>query len=229
MSETCSVPECEKRILARGYCRLHYQRLMRTGDPLGVRPNGRPAKIHVEACSIDGCEAPARARGLCNAHAIRLRRHGNPLAGAVTRTPRQKECSIDGCPAPPVGRGYCAAHYAKFRKYGDPLYESEWYKRRRERLIDESGYAWVYVPGDPHARRGGRALEHRLVMADKIGRPLRDEESVHHINGVKSDNRPENLELWVSSQPSGQRPRDLVDWANEILERYGGLVSRGVV
>ena len=64
-------------------------------------------------------------------------------------------------------------------------------------------------------------LEHIAVMEVKLGRRLRQGENVHHVNGVKHDNRPENLELWVTKQPLGQRPADLVAYAKEILDLYG--------
>lgn len=77
------------------------------------------------------------------------------------------------------------------------------------------GYRYVIVNTS-----GKRMAEHRWVMEQHLGRKLRPNENVHHLNGVRSDNRLENLELWVKCQPAGQRVEDLVAWARQIIKEY---------
>jgi HNH endonuclease len=91
-----------------------------------------------------------------------------------------------------------------------------WHKR---------GYLMTWVPGHPRAGKGSYVFEHILVMEKMIGRYLLPGENVHHRNGVRDDNRPENLELWTSPQPAGVRAGDAVAWAREILARYEGKLD----
>jgi hypothetical protein len=100
-------------------------------------------------------------------------------------------------------------------------------KIRREnaqgnKIKTKCGYILIRDNSHPNANKQGYVFEHRLVMEASFTphRYLTKEETVHHINGIKDDNRIENLELWSTSQPKGQRVQDKIEWAKEILEQY---------
>lgn len=82
-----------------------------------------------------------------------------------------------------------------------PTYlEGEKHYAWKGRLIDKDGYVLIHRKGHPNARKHTHyILEHRLVMEAAIGRLLLPEEVVHHRNGVKHDNRIENLQLFESN------------------------------
>lgn len=91
------------------------------------------------------------------------------------------------------------------------------------RTVHKRGYVMLHAPHHPRARKGAYVFEHIIVMEERLGRYLLPNETVHHLNGVRDDNRPENLELWTSPQPSGIRATDALAWAYEMIRRYESL------
>ena len=169
-------------------------------------------------CSFSECVRKPYAKDLCQSH------YKMSLRGENLRKLRPREgarldtCTFEGCHKPHKGNNLCSGHNYQMKKFGKlqpikyqrPGEWNDWFKH-------ESGYI-------RRTRRVNGKYEmqsqHRFIMEEYLGRALFPGENVHHINGVRNDNRIENLELWVSSQPSGQRVEDLVNWAKEILERY---------
>lgn len=153
-----------------------------------------------ETCSVEGCNKPSHARMLCGTHLFRLKNRGSVGDAKPLRAP------------------ICAIHYDRIRRGGDLHAKTR--AKRGSGYIAPDGYKRVVTPD-------GRTLpEHRYVMEKIIGRPLRPEENVHHLDGRRSFNDPSNLELWSKSQPAGQRVEDKLQWAREIIALYGTPVCK---
>ena len=195
----CKVNGCDFFVRANGFCQKHYaaERRKDAGVPMRER----------KFCTEPDCQMPVKARGLCQTHWQRVKRR----EAGIPEKKRRGICRIDGCQHTQHARGMCSNHYQIAKRNADPLL----YKRapNGSGSISNNGYKMVY-------HNGKTRPEHRVVMESHLGRPLLKHETVHHKNGNRLDNRIENLELWSSSQPYGQRIEDKIKWAREILAIY---------
>jgi hypothetical protein len=132
-----------------------------------------------------------------------------------------KICSVEGCDSVVNARGWCCGHYSRWRKTGDVGEAIDLRRCGGVRIADNGhGYIRVWIPDETEPGRGRHVMQHRLVMEQHLGRKLFPNENVHHKNGIRDDNRIENLELWVKPQSPGQRAEDLVKFAIQILQKY---------
>lgn len=214
----CAFAGCGRRAVAVGHCGPHREQV-KLGQEL--RPlRHKPDRFD---CEFEGCGRPHRIRGLCSSHHAQ-RQKGQELRpisiGGNSRraAPPPPPCIFDGCERPARSRAskgrLCAGHLDQERR-GVELFPLNSRRRGRGHL-SANGYRIIHVNGQ-------NMPEHRAVMEHMIGRPLLRRETVHHINGNRQDNRPENLELWVSAHGKGQRVEDIVDF---VVNTYPQLVAK---
>jgi hypothetical protein len=178
------------------------------------------------AKAIGPCRATAcdrmkiLAQGLCSKHYKRW--HQGILDVDIDHIPRRQvpQCR---CGRNIYSDGLCSAHWQRQRLHGDPQWDKPLLIKNTGRYQDADGYIVLTgVRDHPLVRLGRSAIfEHHLVMAMHLNRPLHEGETVHHKNGVRDDNRIENLELWSGMHPRGARVSDQITWAKQIIEQYG--------
>ena len=125
----CTVPDCDRPHVAKGYCRAHYYRVKRHGDPQAHIPIGQAKLKDPGPCEIESCARMAFARGMCKAHYGRRRRGdvraevpiGDPVAEPPVVTLDPVGCSIEGCERPSEARGWCHSHYMRWVETDEPL------------------------------------------------------------------------------------------------------------
>lgn len=215
-----------KNTTGRFFCSEECRRLT------GSKPRTRPEHI----CEVCGksfrvlSNAPGRFCSVtCNSEYRKRTRVSLTCAQCTVEMWRHPSTITPGDPV------YCSAACRDAARIKNGLGR---FHNGKEARLNKQGYVYIYEPGNPDAHlKGSWILEHRWVAAQKLGRRLRPDEQVHHINGDGTDNHPDNLavlnarehtlitvaEAGMKRQASQRRIRELEAEVAAYQARYGPL------
>ena len=214
----CEVPGCDRRYEAEGYCNPHRYRSTH-GLPLDT-PTRKIFPEH--KCEVPGCDRKHNTKGYCGTHYYRFQR-GLPLDTPTRKIFPEHKCKQKDCDRTAFNKDYCAKHFHAVSK--DIIRSTDpglWtFKDKKKRSLDSEGYVIVRVH---YGKYVCYMLEHRVIVAQHYGLVLTDKETVHHKNGIRSDNRIENLDIRpCGMHPPGQSLPDIMQFAMEVIDHYGEL------
>jgi hypothetical protein len=179
-------------------------------------------------CEVEWCDRDSLIHDLCGAHYWN-KKHGKPFTKDLEPL---KECDADGCNNDSLAKGFCSRHYQIWKRNGVP--ETALSKRREKK----GGHGWINGYGYRMLWRDGtHILEHRYLMEQHLGRKLKKSEHIHHVNGDKTDNRIENLEITSNHKhksahcreyPNGEKPCSKCGEVKELSQFSFRLNSRKV-
>lgn len=206
----CEHDGCERKRDSHGLCSSHWSQFKKHGFTWNLG-EGRGIPCEWEGCTKRNS---GRNRFRCDEHRGLCKVNDGVnwcMKSTIYRSKGQD-----------IAATVCPMHYERMRThgtYGGVNTTRNDRPRINGKSVDVNGYVRISSAGITGNK--GLLLEHRHIMEKHLGRPLLKHENVHHINGVRHDNRIENLELWSKSQPSGQRAKDKLAYAREIIALYG--------
>lgn len=219
--EFATYPSVDQRHCSQACSSRFVPRKRRTGETAGC-----------EQCGAAFYRPPTEAR---KGHARFCSRACH--TAAQTKQPVLKTCALDGCEVlmelkpSQAARQYCSKEHEGLGRIKRPLDRRH---NGRPARMDNYGYVLLYEPSHPNKSMKGWQYEHRLVVEAVLGRYLASDEQVDHINGVKDDNTPLNLQVLSASDHSVKTVRDL--WGGiealraevaEYRRRFGPLERSG--
>lgn len=213
-NQGCKVPGCDRKHKGHGYCYGHLHQIKRNGKIT------RPVigEYEVKTCSVEGCFEPFKARGYCSRHTYQFYKYGK-IISAEKMKGLGGRCSVPGCERPRRSNGYCEPHNQQFTKHGKIMNEQI---AERNGVSISNGYVLLLKKDNPMASKRGYVHRSHWVWEQNTGHIVTPPEVIHHRNGIKDDDRFENLEIFPTDRDH-QRLRHRKKGVFGVIK--GGVIS----